>query len=499
LSLEPLEDRTVLSGTTAGASPLLPAYGQIPLSFEANQGQAAPRFDYLSHGQGYTLLLTPSEAVLALRQGSGARHQGLAEDVLQMRLVGANPAAQVIGLDQQAGVSNYFPGNDPSRWLTNVPHCGRVEYQDLYPGIDLVYYGNQSQLEYDFVVAPGANPGVIQLAFRGARLVTLDSEGDLVLHTAGGDVVEHAPVIYQESGGVRHDVAGRYVLEANGRVGFQVGAYDRGQDLVIDPVLSYSSYLGGSNGDFGGASIAVDGAGDAFVTGWAGSTFPTTAGAFQTTDVGGNLEEAFVARFAPSPCFVVSGFPSPTTAGVAGAFTVTALNANGTVNAGYTGTVHFSSSDPPALLPVNYTFTAADQGVHTFTATLETAGSQSITATDTATGNISGSESGMVVNPAAAAKLVLGAPPSVTRGSKFSLTLTVEDAYGNVVTGYRGTVHFSSSDGTATLPSNHAFTASDSGVHTFTGLVLRKKGKQTITVTDTQDGTLTATDTINVG
>ncbi len=276
-----------------------------------------------------------------------------------------------------------------------------------------------------------------------------------------------------------------------GAAAFVTGLNAAGSGLV------YSTCLG--TGDTG-TGIAVDSAGSVYVTGWTGSGFTTTPGAFQTGYVAsGSVGEAFVARFTAAPSFAVTGFPSPTTAGVAGAFTVTALNADGTVNTGCTGTVHFSSSDPQAVLPANYTFTATDQGVHTFTATLKTAGSQSITATDTATGSITGSETGIVVQPAAAAKFVLAAPSSVTHGIAFSVTLTVEDAYGNVVTGYTGTVRFRSSDSTATLPANYTFTAADAGVHTFTGVILRKKGKQTVTVTDTHNSALTATDTINVG
>jgi hypothetical protein len=195
----------------------------------------------------------------------------------------------------------------------------------------------------------------------------------------------------------------------------------------------------------------------------------------------------------------VSGFPATPTAGVSHTFTVTALNADGTTDTTYTGTVHFTSSDGKAVLPANYTFTAADGGRHTFSATLKTAGTQSITATDTTTASITGTEGGITVQPAAASKFVLTGPSSVTHGVAFSLTLTVEDAYGNVVTCYTGTVHFSSTDGTAVLPANYTFTAADAGVHTFTGLVLHKKGEQKITVTDTQNTALTGTDSISVG
>jgi hypothetical protein len=153
----------------------------------------------------------------------------------------------------------------------------------------------------------------------------------------------------------------------------------------------------------------------------------------------------------------------------------------------YTGTVHFTSSDSAAVLPTD---TVLIGGVGTFTATLKTAGTQSITVTDTATAGVTGSEAYITVNPAAASKFLITAPSSVTAGAAFSLTLTVEDAYGNVVTGYTGTVQFSSSGAQATLPRNYTFTAADNGVHTFTGLVLRKKGYQKITITDTHNSSL---------
>jgi len=194
----------------------------------------------------------------------------------------------------------------------------------------------------------------------------------------------------------------------------------------------------------------------------------------------------------------VTGFPSPVTAGVAGNLTVTARDAGGNVATWYTGTVTFSSTDFQAALPATYTFTAADKGVHTFAATLKTAGTRSITVTDTATGGLSGSEGGITVNPAAASKFLISAPASVTAGVAFSLTVTVTDAYGNVVTGYTGTIHFKSTDGRATLPANYTFTATDRGVHTFTGLVLRKKGNQTLTITDTLNSAITGSVIENV-
>jgi FG-GAP-like repeat len=195
--------------------------------------------------------------------------------------------------------------------------------------------------------------------------------------------------------------------------------------------------------------------------------------------------------------FTVAGFPSPVTAGVAGSFTVTAWDAYGNRARGYTGTIRFTSSDAKAVLPGNYTFTAADAGMRTFSAVLKTAGTQSLTATDTVNASIAGIQY-VTVNPAAASRLVLSAPASVKANAAFSLTVTVVDAYGNVATGYRNKIAFRSSDSTAKLPDNYTFTPADQGVHTFSGLVLKKKGKQTIAVTDTLNSSLTASVLIDV-
>ena len=202
-----------------------------------------------------------------------------------------------------------------------------------------------------------------------------------------------------------------------------------------------------------------------------------------TTGVGG-VESGITVNAAAAITMIVSGFPSTTTAGVAGSLTVTLKDAYGNVAGGYTGTVHFTSSDAKASLPANYTFTAADAGVHTFSAILKTAGTRSITAKDTVTGSLTGTEGGITVNAAKASQFIIAAPTSVTAGAAFGLTVTVEDAYGNVVTGYTGTIHFTSTDQQAKLPANYTFTAADKGVHTFTGLILQKTGKQTITISD---------------
>jgi hypothetical protein len=218
----------------------------------------------------------------------------------------------------------------------------------------------------------------------------------------------------------------------------------------------------------------------------------TTTGSITGSETGITVNPAAASTM------IVAGFPSPTTAGVAGSFTVRLKDPYGNIAGGYTGTVHFTSSDAKASLPANYTFTAADAGVHTFSAILKTAGTQSLTAKDTTTASLTGTDGGITVKPGAASRFLISAPSSVSAGVPFRLTLTVQDAYGNVVTGYTGTVHFKSTDGTATLPANYTFTAVDKGVHTFTGLVLRTKGKQTITITDTLNSSLTGSVIENV-
>ncbi len=179
------------------------AYGKLPLSFEANAGQADSQVKFLSRGTGYSLFLTRN-AEFGMRNKEGS--------ALRVRLLGANPAPSVAGLEELPGKSNYFVGNDPSQWRTNVPQYRKVKYEQVYPGVDLVYYGNQRQLEYDFIVAPGADPKAIRLDVKGAKKLAVDAEGALVLHIAGGEVRMRKPLVYQEVSGGRREVPGRFVL-----------------------------------------------------------------------------------------------------------------------------------------------------------------------------------------------------------------------------------------------------------------------------------------------
>ena len=255
----------------------------LPLFFEPNQGQTDGRVKFLARGAGYGLFLTADEAVLSL-QHPAVKGQSSAGSVIRMRLDGTNSAASIHGTQPLPGKSNYFIGNDPSKWRRGIPQFGGVEYQSVYPGIDLVYYGNQRQLEYDFRVAPGADPNQIALSFKGAS-ARLES-GDLILSSTGGDVRFQSPHIYQPSAsaeganteGTNNEktIAGSFRQLADNRIGFTVGPYDHSRELVIDPVLTYSTYLGGggevcptagATPDQGCPQIAVDASNNIYVAG----------------------------------------------------------------------------------------------------------------------------------------------------------------------------------------------------------------------------------------
>jgi hypothetical protein len=274
---------------------LIENYGKIPLAFEANEGQTNSQAKFISRGSGYSLFLTAEEAVFTLRRSDKERSA-----VLRMKPLGANPSPKVTGIEEMESKSNYFIGNDPEKWRTNVANYEKVKYEEVYSGIDLVYYGNQRQLEYDFIVKPGADYREIALRFDGADKVEIDRNGELVLQIGGEQVRQHRPVIYQEENGERLVVAGNYTFKSSREVGFEVGAYDESRPLVIDPVLLYSTYLGGSNSSEIANDIAIDAAGNAYVTGQTTSAdFPITPGAFDTTFNGGTFD-AFVTKLNPS-------------------------------------------------------------------------------------------------------------------------------------------------------------------------------------------------------
>ena len=310
-----------LTGTTleklseAAAPRIMDTYGRLPLAFEVNRGQTDLQVKYLSRGRGYGLFLTPGEVVLVARkshskQSAGSnrlasRHkktdhaESTTSTILRMRLMGANPTPGVIGVEQLPGRNHYFIGNNPNKWIRNIPQYARVKYGGIYPGVDLIFYGNQKQLEYDFVVDPGADPGVIRIKFAGMDKLSLDDNGNLALQIGNDRIIMRAPVIYQEINNQKQRVAGHYVLCKTGEVGFNVAPYDVGKPVVIDPVLVYSTYLGGNSSESGNG-ITLDADGNAYVTGSTfSSDFPTapTAGTpapFKGTLSGGS--DAFVTK-----------------------------------------------------------------------------------------------------------------------------------------------------------------------------------------------------------
>src|SRR6266550_4074315 len=349
---------TTLGISEAKRQQVMVSYGTLPLIFEANQGQTDAQVKFLCRGGDYGLFLTSTEAVLSMakagRESKGetdatverATQEESITGVLQMKLVGANPAPEISGLQELPGRSSYFKGRDPSKWHTRVPNYAAVRYKDVYPGIDLIYYGNQEELEFDWWLAPGADPKLIKLAIHGAEKISLDAHDGLLIESGGSEIRLHKPVVYQvdegqqepgniqadheyarvEGADFKHFVEGKYLLKDTHTVAFEIAAYDPSKPLTIDRVLSYSSFLGGngedegnaivakfnpatsgaasllystylgsSNGNAFGLGIAVDSAGNAYVTGGTGSTnFPTTPLAFQTT--AGSPGDAFVTK-----------------------------------------------------------------------------------------------------------------------------------------------------------------------------------------------------------
>src|SRR5262245_50157282 len=237
------------------------SFGNLPMRFELNEGQTDSQVKFIARGPGYGLFLTPYDAALRLQSS-----------VIRIRLSGANPDPRIRGVNELAGKTNYFTGQDQSRWRAQVQSFAKVKYENVYKGVDLVYYGNQGRLEYDFIVAPGAGPSAIRLAFEGAEKIEIDADGDLVLRTPGGLLRQRKPIIYQEVNGARREIPGRYAIRnpqsaiRNQEVAIEVGEYDATRPLIIDPVLVYSTYLGGSGIDEG-SSIAIDEDGQAYEAG----------------------------------------------------------------------------------------------------------------------------------------------------------------------------------------------------------------------------------------
>ncbi|HXS94713.1 MAG TPA: SBBP repeat-containing protein [Candidatus Limnocylindrales bacterium] len=267
----------LLLTATAMAAPV-PKWGSLPLTFEPNRGQASGDVRYLARGSSYILYLSPGEAVIA----------GRGQQSLRTKFPGANHAAAIAGEIQADATTNYLIGSDPTHWRTSVPNYERVRYSSIYSGIDLVYYGKDGHLEYDWIVAPGADPQQIRMTFDHSSRVSIDRHGDLVVSAGQSEYRHKKPLIYQLIAGKRIPVDGAWTL--NGAEGqFRIGAYDHGKELVIDPPLIFSSYYGGNGLDYAYA-VAVDSIGNTYIAGAAGSANLSVLG----------TEDAFVTKLSPN-------------------------------------------------------------------------------------------------------------------------------------------------------------------------------------------------------
>ena len=272
------------------AQVVTPQYGGLPLYFEPNVGQTDPSARFLARANGYRLFATDSETVLAMNDAR--------RPAIHMKLAGSR-AGRFEPLEKLPGVSNYFLGNDPSKWRTDVPQYARLKRRDVYPAIDLVFYGNQRQIEYDFVLRPGADASAIRLAYQGIDSMRVDRNGDLVLLADGREFRQKRPLVYQEDAQGRREIAGGYEIDAEAsEVRLALGDYDRSRTLVVDPAFVYSAYQNGSADDRA-AAVAVDAFGNAFITGrTASADFPIVTPAAQPNYAGGT--DAFVAKLDPT-------------------------------------------------------------------------------------------------------------------------------------------------------------------------------------------------------
>ena len=397
-------------------------FAGLPLIFEPNIGQrnldpADSRARFVAHGSGYSLFLGSQGAILSLvstDQPMSRRRSSRSSRVesVQMKLAGANPHLQLQAAEPLPGKSNYLIGDDPSKWHTGVPQFARVRYESVYPGIDLVFYGNQGHLEYDFQVAPGADPAKAELEFDGARQLELQ-DGALVLHSGSGSVRLEAPRVYQEVAGAKQPVEGKFVLRGTNRAGFAIGSYDRSRELIIDPILTFSTYFGGS-GDELSTTVAVDGALNIYLTGSTTSPdLPATPGSFQSAlaGAGPNVYVAKISPPLPNPSLVYVTY-----LGGNGSDIPVGIKADGGYHAFIAGTTT-STNFPTSSNAYQNAPAAGSTGTsHVFVTELSTAGS-SLAYSSYLSGNGTDVASGMTID-ALGDLFVTGTTTSTNTGSQ---------------------------------------------------------------------------------
>ena len=375
----------------------------LPLIFEPNVGQGNlqptdSRARFVTHGSGYSMVLGNEGAILSLvtktRSTSSSSGSESRVQTLGMRLAGASPNVSLSAVDPLPGKSNYFIGNNPAKWRTGVPQFARVRYENVYPGINLVFYGNQGHLEYDFQVTPSGDPSRAELEFNGAEKLEL-RDGSLVIRGQNGNVRLDAPSVYQEIDGRKQTVDGTFVLRAANRVGFAVGAYDHSRELIIDPILNFSTYFGGS-GDEHNTSVAVDGSLNIYLAGSTTSpNLPVPTGAVQTTLHG--AQNVYVAKIQPPLGSQVAKLLDLTYLGGSGNDYPVGIGVDGGENPYVAGTT--TSGNFPTTATNAYQATPASAGTHVFVTKLNF----DFTALDYSSylsGNGTDIASGMTIDPA---------------------------------------------------------------------------------------------------
>lgn len=376
-------------------------FAGLPLRFEPNQGQGNldpgdARAKFVAHGSGFGLFLGSEGAILTLLSRDHSRDKAATQvSAVEMRLSGADPAASMTALDRLPGKSNYFLGNDPSKWRVGVPQFARVRYENVYPGINLVFYGNEGQLEYDFQVAPGADPAKAELEFLGAKGIQL-KDGALVIRAGDGALQLQAPRVYQQIAGEKHAVEGKFVLRGANRAGFAVGPYDRSRELIIDPILTFSTYFGGSGDDLA-TSVAVDGSFNVYLAGSTTSPdLPTVAGAYQTA-LKGSGPNVYVAKIVPPLGSLAASLSYVTYLGGSGQDVPVGVAVDGAQRPYVAGTT--SSGDFPTSAQAYQTKPASTGKQHVFVSQLS-ADATALLFSTYLSGNGVDLASGMAINPA---------------------------------------------------------------------------------------------------
>jgi hypothetical protein len=284
-------------------------YGKLPLRFEKNIGQTDSNIDFISQNNNYTLFLSPDKVTFSFEQEKNLNNfrqkpnvnihndNVNATSLLTMNIIQGNSNAEIHEIEKLETVSNYFLNNSQNQWQTNVENFSKIKYTNVYPGIDIVYYGNQRQLEYDFIVAPYTSPDIIRLQFEQAEMLTINNAGDLIIKLNNQEIYKKKPLVYQEINGIKQLVSCDYKIHKNNQLSFELGNYDTTQPLIIDPTIGYSTYLGGTGSDFSNA-IAVDTAGNAYIVGYTESPNFPTSNPQQKTISGKN--DLFISKLNPS-------------------------------------------------------------------------------------------------------------------------------------------------------------------------------------------------------